>query len=215
MDTQRPEAAKPRATFALPSLDVLRALDRAHEQGFSRFCDERNLDDHHHASEALVTLIKGVSGKGPSPNYYDPYVAAAYMVKYHLSHCIMAYWAFGKLFDCIGCVPNALYVCDVGAGTGAARIGLASALSERRKSSPTIHFDAFEPSDEMCRAADSFVDALPERVGEMIASFNYGEYSKRTAAPKQLPPEVRDRDDVLRVVTAFHLSLPYDDQRWG
>ena len=68
-------------------------------------------------------------------------MAAAYLDTYHLPHCMMAYWAFKHLFGHVG-VPNALYICDVGTGTGAARVGLALALlesKEHREKSPSYH----------------------------------------------------------------------------
>ena len=72
MDTQQPEAAKPRATFMLPSQGMLRALDRAHEQGFRRFLRDIGHNEHNpahrrRASEALVTLMEGLAGEGPVP----------------------------------------------------------------------------------------------------------------------------------------------------
>ncbi len=145
------------------------------------------------------------------PDYDDPYVAAAYVVKYHLSHCMMAYWAFRILFKRVG-VPNTLYVCDVGAGTGAARVGLALALSKRKKSPPIIHFDAVEPSAAMCRAGNAFWKDLPPEIADLVARPGCG-YRPYLAVPKQLPA-MATHDDVLRVVTAFHLSLPYG-KGWG
>ena len=133
------------------------------------------------------------------------------MVKYHLSHCMMAYWAFKLLFDRVG-VPDTLHVCDVGAGTGAARVGLALALSQRREFPSAIHFDAVEPSCAMHRAGNAFWNALPQEVRRVVPRCDYGEDA---AALKQLPPKIRDRDDALRVVTAFHLSLPWDSEHQG
>ena len=202
-------------TFTLPSEGVLRRLDQAHEQGFRSFLgaichDKRNPAHRRRASTALVTLMKGLNGEGPFPDYDDPYVAAAYVVKYHLSHCMMAYWSFKNLLGHVGSIPNRLYVCDVGAGTGAARVGLALVLSER-KESPSIHFDAIERSCTMHRAGNAFWNALPQEVRCVVPRCDYGEDA---AGLKQLPPEIRGRDDALRVVTGFHLSLPYDNEHW-
>ena len=215
MNTRRPEAPKPHAITDLPSpgVDVLHGLDKAHEQGFRRFLrdighNKRNPAHRCRASDALATLIKGVSGKGPSPNYYDLYVAAAYLVGYHLRHCMMAYWSFRLLFDRVG-VPNSLYVCDIGAGTGAARVGLALALSRRKKTSPTIYFSAVEPSAVMSRAGNAFWKAVPPEISAPVAPPGC-DYRLYLAAPKLLPA-MATHDDVLRVVTAFHLSLPYGD----
>ena len=216
--TRHPEAAKPCATFMLPNWGVLRGLDKAHEQGFRRFLgairhDKRNPEHRRRASSALVTLKDGLAGNGLLPDYDDPYVAAAYVVSYHLSHCIMAYWAFGHLLDRVG-VPNALYVCDVGAGTGAARVGLALALLQREECPSTVHFDASEPSDMMRKAGECFWEALPPEARSRCVVPRCG-YREDADLPEQLPPEIRGRDDALRVVTAFHLSLPYDNQPWG
>ena len=208
MDTRHPEAPKPRATFVLPSQGALRALDRAHEQGFRRYLraighNQRSSDHRCRASVTLVELINGVTREELPPDYDDPYVAAAYVVKYHLSHCMMAYWSFGLLLDRVG-VPNALYVCDVGAGTGAARVGLALALSKRKERPATIYFNAIEPSGWMRDAGNAFWEAW-RPAADLI-------YWEDDAPPERLP--IPDVDDTLRVVTAFHLSLPWDNDHW-
>lgn len=208
MNTRHPEAPKTRVTFTLPSPGVLRRLDQAHEQGFRRFLRDighnaRNLAHRRRASEALVTLMKGLSGEGPPPDYDgDHYVAAAYMVKYHLSHCMMAFWAFKLLFDRVG-VPRTLYVCDVGAGTGAARVGLTLALSKPNEAPSTVYFSAVEPSGWMRDAGSAFWQAW-----RADTDFIYWEDDAR---PERAPDI---QDDVLRVMTAFHLSLPFDNRPW-
>ena len=174
--------------FELPSQGLRRGLDQAHEQGFRRFLRDighnaRNPAHRRRASTALVTLMAGLNRGAPThdphvaagyesyesqaglpaaPDYDDPYVAAAYMVRYHLSHCMMAYWAFKHLLGHAGSIPSALYVCDVGAGTGAARVGLALALLQLKDPPSTIHFDAVEPSCAM-RAAGRFFGRLYHR----------------------------------------------------
>ena len=205
--------------FAPPSLGVRLGLDKLHEQGFRDFLlyidhDKNNHDHRCRASEALATLMEVLAQNRQPPDYGDPYVAAAYLVKYHLSHCSMAYWAFKHLLGHIGSIPNTLYVCDVGAGTGAARVGLTAALLKSKehceKSPPTIHFDAVEPSCAMRTAGGFFWDALPPEAKSRRIVPRCG-YREGAELPEQLPPEIRDRDDTLRVVTAFHLSLPYSD----
>ena len=106
--------------FELPGHGVLRGLDQAHKQGSWDFFRNR-------VSEMSQRLSKDLKGHQP-PNYEDPIVAAAYLKTYHVSHCMMAYWAFGILFDYLDFLTNTIYVCDIGAGTGAGRIGLALAL---------------------------------------------------------------------------------------
>ena len=148
--------------------------------------------------------MDGLTGEGPSPDYDDDhYVAAAYMVKYHLSHCMMAYWAFKLLFDRVG-VPDTLYVCDVGAGTGAARVGLALALSKPKEAPSTVYFNAIEPSGWMRDAGNAFWQAWRADTDPI--------YWEDGARPERLPVI---QDDALRVVTAFHLSLPWDSAHQG
>ena len=121
--------------LTLPDSDVLRALDEAHERGFRGYLSDighNKWNERHRrrASDALVELEDGLSGRGAGSRITAiHYTAAAYVVKYHLSHCILAYWAFKDLFSRYS-VPRSLYVCDVGAGTSAGMIGLAIALSE-------------------------------------------------------------------------------------
>ena len=213
MNTRHPEAPKPRATFALPSQDVLCGLDQAHEQGFQSFLgairhDKRIPEHRRRASTKLAELIDDLSGEGV--DYREPLVAASYLVGYHLRHCMMAYWAFRLLFNRVG-FPNSLYVCDIGTGTGAARVGLALALSRRKRTFPTIQFSAVEPSAVMSRAGHAFWKALPPEIAASVGPPDC-DYRLFLAAPKQLPTVATD-DDVLRVVTAFHLSLPYENGR--
>ena len=193
----------------LPSHEKLRALDQAHEQGFRAFLsdighDGRNVGHRHWASNALVALMNGVQGQGPDVDYDDPYTAAAYLVKYHLRHCILAYWAFKEFFDQEG-VPDALYVCDVGAGTGSARVGLALALLESRKDI-AVYFDAFEPSHPtaMRAAGARFWESLSECLPDIPDYF----YRESGALPNEVPSDLPYEAE--RMVTAFHLSLPYD-----
>ena len=209
MDTQHLDTP---TIFESPSLDVRCQLDEAHEQGLRSFLhdighNQHNPEHRRRASTALEMLQKELKGNEP-PNYHDSYVAAAYLVKYHLSHCMMAYGAFGLLFEHFG-VPTALYVCDMGAGTGAARVGLALALAQCKVRPPSIHFDAIEPSDAMRHAGGFFWEALPPG---MMAGVARCVYRGGGAVPERLPDF---QVDTLRVVTAFHLSLPYDNSNWG
>ena len=201
----------------LPDDKLLRQLDKVCEKGLWSFLHAigHNKRDPEHRcrastmSEALRDCVKN----GRLPNYNHCYTAAAYLFSYHLSHCIVAYWAFKALFDRVR-VPDALYVCDVGAGTGAARVGLALALLHREDRPSTVHFDAWERSDMMRKAGRCFWEALPPDANSRRLVPRQG-YREGADLPEQLPPEIRDRDEVLRVVTAFYLSLPYDDRPWG
>lgn len=103
------------ATYDLPNVRLLRALDKAHEQGLRDFLrdnghDEKCQTHRTRAANTLQDLINRLNSN-PGPNYDDPYVAAAYIVKYHLCHCVMAYWVFKSIFDHID-IPDTLYIYD-------------------------------------------------------------------------------------------------------
>ena len=196
-----------------PNWDVLDELDSARKQAALRVSEAPDWSCLSEPSERLKDDL--IREQPLDDAYYDDSImAAAYLKEYHVPHCIMAYCAFGELFgyfDRLG-DPDELYVRDVGAGTGAARVGLALALLERekeRKEYPsTIYFDAFEPSRAMRAAGDIFADHLSGRVGEIVASFDYhddyaaGQTCRKCSLPLAQP-------GTQRVVTAFHLSLPY------
>ena len=191
----------------LPGQHVLRILDSAHEQGFRAFLTEIGHNEelvahHNRASFAMEDLRNDLLGNA-GPDYGNPYIATAYIVSYHLQHCILAYWSFNRFFDCVD-VPETLYVCDVGAGTGAGRVGLALALSERGDR-PQVYFDAFEPSGVMLSAGERFWDALSESLVACVSNAGYREFQ---AMPDELPSIP---NDAMRLITAFHLSLPYDN----
>ena len=181
-------------------------LDNAHERGFRAFLADirHNAASPVHrrnASNALMALMDGVRGRGPDPKYSEPLVAGAYIVRYHLSHCALAYWAFNLLFERVG-VPETLYVCDVGAGTGASRVGLLLALNEH-PNNVEVYFDTYEPSATMMRAGNCFWEALRDA----LVVKHPIKYRESQTCPTELP---RLSDDAIRVVTAFHLSLPYN-----
>ena len=190
----------------LPDRKLLSALDDAHEQGFREFLSDighngLSRQDKDRASSAVPEL-EGSLRRSAVPDYDDPYMAAAYMVSYHLEHCLLAYWAFKNLFDKVG-IPHTLYVCDVGAGTGAGRVGLLLALNEH-PNNVRVYFDAYEPSVTMMQAGNRFWEAL-RGVGMTKPGLRYRESRACPTALPELP------DDALRVVTAFHLSLPYNN----
>ena len=194
-------------TYDLPDTCLLRALDDAHEKGFRDFLRHNGYDarcqaHRRQATDALSNLIGGLK-KGSVPNYYDPHVAAAYIVNYHLSHCMMAFWAFKGIFDRVD-VPNTLYVYDVGAGTGAGRVGLALALSKYDKQ-PDIYFGAHEPANAMRSAGYFFWQAFRKSVPDYFKDpYIY--------TPLKEPPKLPV--NTVRVVTAFHLSLPWHQPPW-
>jgi len=155
-------------TYDLPDDRLLRALDKAHEKGFRDFLRDNGHDGRcqahrKQAANSLKNLINRLN-KYPGPDYHDPYVAAAYIVKYHLWHCMMAYWVFKSIFDRID-IPDTLYVYDVAAGTGAGRVGLALALSEHQEQ-PDTYYTPSEPSKAMQSAGDCFWEAFRGFVGD-------------------------------------------------
>lgn len=190
------------------SRSFLDQLDDAHLKGFGYFLAliKHNPKSPRHVTKAfhaLAGLREGLK-KSIVPDYADPYVAAAYMVSYHLQHCVLAYWSFKTLFKRAG-IPDSLYVCDVGAGTGAGRVGLALALDEQHKS-PMVHFDACEPADAMLSAGSAFWRSLLVPLASHVPDNQYREFSS-------LPDEVPSvPEGTWRTVTAFHLALPYNSE---
>ena len=117
-----------------------------------------------------------------------------YIVKYHLSHCRMAYRVFKRIFDRRD-IRYPLYVYDVAAGTGAGRVGLALALSEHQ-GQPNAYYTPSEPSKAMQSAGDCFWEAFRGFVGDNLENHD---------SVPELPA------GTLKIVTAFHLSLPWED----
>ena len=189
-------------TYDLPDAYLLQALDKAHEKGFRDFLrnnghDEKCQADRKRAANSLKNLINRLN-KYLGPDYHDPYVAAAYIVKYHLWHCMMAYWVFKSIFDRID-IPDTIYVYDVAAGTGAGRVGLALALSEHQ-GQPDAYYTPSEPSEAMQSAGDCFWEAFRGFVGDNL---------KNHDSVPELPA------GTLKIVTAFHLSLPWESWKVG
>ena len=192
----------------LPGIDVLQLLDEAHEQGFRAFLssighDGNAISCRNEASRAARALNGIVKGRTGSEGYRDPYIAAQYLVDYHLGHCILAYWTFQSHFR--NRVPDPLYICDVGAGTGAVRVGLALALSELSKR-PKVSFDAVEPSSAFLDAGNFFWAAF--RTAVSFSDFDYREFPDINAVPALSG----SAEAAWRVLTAFHLSLPYQGE---
>ena len=192
----------------LPSSVVLQLLDEAHEQGFRAFLSSIGHDGNaiacrNEASRAASALSGIVNGRTGSEGYRDPYIAAQYLVDYHLGHCILAYWTFQSHFR--NRVPDPLYICDVGAGTGAVRVGLALALSESSQR-PKVSFDAVEPSSAFRDAGNFFWAAF--RTAVSFSDFDYREFPDINAVPALSG----SAEAAWRVLTAFHLSLPYQGE---
>ncbi len=189
-------------TYDLPNTRLLCALDKAHEQGLRDFLRDNRHDEkcqahRKRAANSLKDLISRLN-TDPGPDYCDPYVAAAYIVKYHLSHCMMAYRVFKSIFNCID-IPDTIYVYDVAAGTGAGRVGLALALSEYQEQ-PDAYYTPFEPSKAMQSAGNCFWEAFRDFVGDN---------PKNSDSIPELPAAT------LKIVTAFHLELPWKSYKVG
>ena len=189
------------------SIDQL--LNKAREKGLSDFRSDYGYDENCGKHRELLAnarkkLRNTLTKTKDAPCYEDRFIAYAYLDTYHLQHCKLAYWVFKYFFNQFD-VPNALYVCDVGAGTQAGCVGLALALSEYEEK-PAVYFDAYEPSDEMWNAGYCFWSAFRDSVG---ANFDPDPWS---TLPHRLPDNLPA--NAMRVVTAFHLSLPYNNNRW-
>ena len=185
------------------SIDQL--FNKALEKGLSDFRGDHGYDENcGKLAKAKEKLRNTLSKTNDAPDYDDPFIVDAYLSTYHRQHCRLAYWVFKCFFNQFD-VPNALYICDVGAGTQAGCVGLALVLS-KYKEKPDVYFDAYEPSDKMRNAGDCFWSAFRDSVG---ANFNPDPY--RTL-PHRLPDDLPANS--MNVVTAFHLSLPYKN-RWN
>ncbi len=188
-------------------------LDRACERGITNFLNEsgHNADDTEHkrrASRALADLRDAVNTGANLQVYNSHYGAASYLVEHHLQHCVLAYWSFRVLFDVLEEFPNSLYVLDLGAGTGAGRIGLALALLAHQEVALETNFQAVELSNSMIDAGNYFWREFEREIG---VEFNINSEIFQ-ALPGELPVLP---DETLRVTTAFHLTLPYDWQSFG
>ncbi len=92
--------------FADPAIiegDKWNDLNDTAIQAFERFLSDigHNPNNNEHrirASRSRDNLSNGVMGNVP-PNYDDDYIAAAYMVEYHLSHCALAYCGLSADFS--------------------------------------------------------------------------------------------------------------------
>ena len=117
------------------SIDQL--FNKAREKGLSDFRSDYGYDENCGKHRELLAnaekkLRNTLTKTNDTPGYDDPFIVDAYLDIYHLQHCRLSYWVFKYFFNQFD-VPNALYVCDVGAGTQAGCIGLALALSEYKE----------------------------------------------------------------------------------
>ena len=194
----------------LPGLAARELLDYAHKEGFAAYLAEIGHDrmaaaDRQAAAVAVSELPQSIlSNEGP--DYSDPYVAAAYMVHYHLDHCVLAYWAFRSLLAETG-LPEWIYVLDIGAGTGAGRVGLALALMER-EARPEVVFHSLDPGKAMCYCSRAFWRSFHKRCA---SAHNF--YCK--TYPDFPDSGLKAPAAELRIVTGFHPTLPWNDRFSG
>ncbi len=187
------------------SIDQLfnEALQKGRSDFQSDYGYDENCGKHKKRLNNAKKKLCGTLTTNDPPNYDDPFIVDAYLDDYHLKHCQLASWVFSYFFSQLGSIPNALYVCDVGAGTQAGCVGLASALS-KYKEKPAIYFDAYEPSNEMWSAGYYVWSVFRDSIGANFDPEPCGTLPHRL--PDNLP------DNALRIVTAFHLSLPYNNK---
>ncbi len=152
------------------------------------------------AKSQLFQDLKTDSG----PNYSDSKIVSAYIQYYHLQHFGLVYQIFSKVVNLIRSLKSEhLYVCDVGAGTGAAFFGLESVLRGETDHFQ-VSFDVIEPSHPM-------YTALKLISKEYIKAFK----SLSFDVPRRIKPEddhsiyPKDSTHQIKIVTAFHLALPY------
>ena len=194
--------------FDLTALPHSELLDLAHERGFVDYLrnighDKENASHISGASRALAQVQKELN-TNRGPKYEDPYIVSSYLVRYHLQHCSLSYWAYKVIFDHLESIPSSMYVCDVGAGTKSGLIGLILALSERPET-PFVTFDSFDTSREMLSGGACFLEHFKGYFPE-VKDWNLRDFVEPPEVLPALPP------NTLRLLTAFHLSLPYSDR---
>lgn len=197
-----PLAAK-ELDFAIPR-DLLGELDHARQKSFHEFARHSSFSkspgEFHPARFAVNELWQSLMGKS-TPRYYDEYITGAYFILYQLRHCIMAFRTYVALLRRFNTLRE-LYVCDVGAGAEAGLIGLRLALGHTGER-PLVTFQSIEPSKNMHTAGMLMFNALTI---DPIRRFRHSRNQKAIATP---PADIEA--GALRIVTAFHLSLPWNE----
>ena len=175
---------------------LLNARTKASEKYRSKM---RLLDkaDHFYSEHRLALDLNGDQG----PDYSKPNIVAAYLSKYHLNHCVMAYQIFSIVLKQAHMdeVRN-IYVCDVGSGIGAGLAGLLLALGQQKKCR-NIYFDMIESSREMAKAEKYFYEEMkcPSEISLQERQFKNSSFEMPI-----LPTRT------IRIVSAFHLTWPYN-----
>ncbi len=151
------------------------------------------------AKSQLFQDLKTDSG----PNYSDSKIVSAYIQYYHLQHFGMSYQIFSKVVNLIRSLKSEhLYVCDVGAGTGAAFFGLKSVLRGETDRFQ-VSFDVVEPSHPMYTALKLISKEYTKEFKPLSFDFSYIKpEDDQSISTKILRQQIK-------IVTAFHLALPY------
>lgn len=188
--------------------DWYRRLDTAQEYAYRKAMATlgQQRDSRYRAAMAIGQLEDAlVSGRTGPPDYDDGHLVVAYLIEYQLKHCVMACCVWWDFFRRHG-VPRALLAHDFAAGSLAGVVGLYMAHDLRRRSRlPVIPDNAVqclvrEPSQRMQRIGRWFLESLelPSPGGlnpsDTAGLLNWGR-----------------RDQVLKVLTAFHPTMPFDN----
>ncbi len=148
------------------------------------------------------TTLKKSLLTNEGPNYKDPGIVGAYLKKYHLSHYTMTFQLFATILKSIP--KQNIYVCDIGAGTAAGLAGILVALDCQTKLDVNLYFDMVESSEEMTEAAMLFLNRLNISSKNSRVKMRCFSSMDSSFALPTLP------NGTTKIVTAFHLSLPYD-----
>ncbi len=195
--------------------ELEKLLDYAHYEGFSSYVNQTKhratfKEDRAKAQAMMAELRERMYRDGP-PLYHEEYAAAVYLLLYHTGRCVAAQFAYRELFKRIG-TPTSLLVHDVGAGTGAGRAGLALAIVEGLNFCE-VRYTAQEPSEAMLKAGRDFYHELlmgmPIETREKLKRPTW--LYEETDQPAQSDWNLAG--DPTRIVTAFHLSVPYDQNK--
>lgn len=179
--------------------DAYKMLKDASTEALGKYRLEKRLSDNADHMKSMRELTSELSGN-QDPNYRKPNIVAAYLSKYHLNHCVMAYQIFSTVLrqPSMHKVEN-IYVCDVGAGIGAGLVGLLLALGQQKKPRK-IYFDMIESSKEMTQAAEYYYQNLKfsSEISLKLRWFRNASFER---------PELPKR--TINIISAFHLTWPY------
>lgn len=152
------------------------------------------------AKAASTSLIAGLTGRGPMPNYGSRLVGLAYLTAYQLQHVLMAacfWYGFLKSYPLEN--GEVLYVMDFASGVDAGLYGFALArhlIKADVLDHQSLPWHTFEPGRGMVWVAELWGKSFPVDRVDVV----------RLAKPDFLPYVGRR---YVRVMTAFHPHLDY------